>query len=159
MASSSIEQLRQPAVPHAWQPVRRDGCSSVIPPSQVPCMASLPAALRPPSRSDDPRRRAPTLPSGGMQSNVIVFIGSIKYIYQRGDPPDRGVPRGGDLRRLPPGGRRAPAHPARGERAHPRPRGLPRREALLARRGRGLPPPPPPRAPPPRRTTPAGRPS
>src|SRR5438034_8811228 len=39
MVPISIEQLRQPAVPHSWQPVRRDGASSVIPHSHVAFIA------------------------------------------------------------------------------------------------------------------------
>ena len=38
--STSIEQLRQPTVPHSWQPVRRAGASSVIPHSHVAFIAS-----------------------------------------------------------------------------------------------------------------------
>ena len=82
MASISIEQLRQPRVPHSGQPVRLDGGSSVIPHSHVVGIASPPRVARPAARAVPRAPRALTVPPGGEQSNVIVFIGEIKYIYR-----------------------------------------------------------------------------
>src|SRR5205823_3607117 len=80
MVSTSIEQLRQPTVPHSWQPVRRAGPSSVIPHSHVAFIASPPASR--PFRVPSVSRVGLTVPPRRGQSNVIVFIGSIKYIDQ-----------------------------------------------------------------------------
>src|SRR5713226_4681415 len=59
-------------------------------------------------RSTPRASRAFTLAPAGQQSNVIVFISEIKYLYLsgkprghgHGDPSSRGVPRGRHLRRL-----------------------------------------------------------
>src|SRR5207244_10184182 len=79
MVSTSIEQLRQPTVPHSWQPVRRAGASSVIPHSHVAFIASPPPSP-PSSVSGATASRGLTLGPRAKQSNVIVFIGTIKYI-------------------------------------------------------------------------------
>src|SRR5437764_7599208 len=106
-----------------------------------------------------------TLPSDGEQSNVIVFIGKIKYIYQlwnpreppSGNPAGRGVPGGRHLRGLPPRRGGAAAHPARRQRADPGARGVARREALRARPARLRPLRGGARLPPPGRAAPPGR--
>src|SRR5205814_10235830 len=145
--------------------VRLDGRSSGVPPSHVPCVCGS----SPGRGCERSVHAAPlvslTLPSDGEQSNVIVFIGEIKYIYQlwnpqrapSGNPAGRGLPGRRHLRRVPTRRGGAAAHPARRQRADPGARGVARREALRARPARLRPLRGGARLPPPRRAAPPGR--